>query len=411
MDKQQLADIVSNVSPTLCLAKFHDSTIWLYNNHISSCHHTPMVAAGTTPVTFYNPSEKRSQQKEMVKGQQPIECSYCWNLENNNVVSDRFKKSIDFKSHLLATEYLDPEFNFKPKSLELAFQNTCNLACSYCSTTFSNSWENDIRTHGNYEGITTDKRMHYQKGITPATPTDLALFWSWFDTVADGLETLRITGGEPLLHEETFDVIEKMQRINDKVRFTIATNLCQKPTVINRFIKNIEGLVIRVNVSNESAGPVAEFIRDGMNYNEWLENVRLLSNTNTEVCISTTITAISLLSMDQLFTDIINLRRTTLVKPFISVNFATYPEFQSVACLTHDERVFYLDKYTKYFDANKTMLLPTEIGMISRLLAMLRPDLTHPMQAEFRKDSDTFFEQYCKRRNKATNFATLIGDF
>jgi MoaA/NifB/PqqE/SkfB family radical SAM enzyme len=253
--------------------------------------------------------------------------------------------------------------------------------------------------------------MHYQKGITPATPTDPTLFWSWFDTVADGLETLRITGGEPLLHEETFDIIEKMQRINNKVKFTIATNLCQKPTVINRFVKNIDGLVIRVNVSNESAGPVAEFIRDGMNYNEWLENVRLLSNTNTEVCISTTITAISLLSMDQLFTDIINLRKATLVKPFISVNFATYPEFQSVACLTHDERVFYLDKYTRYFDVNKSLLLPTEVGMIARLLAMLSPDLTNPMHTEYRKDSDMFFEQYCSRRNKATNFAALIGDF
>ena len=409
MKKEQLTDIISEVSPTLCLAKFHDATIWLYNNRTAGCHHTPMVTLGTTPVTFYTPDEKRVQQKIMIEGGKPVGCSYCWNHEANNVESDRYKKSADYRTHCAPEDYLNPDFNFKPKTLELAFQNVCNLACSYCNSAYSNTWANDIKTHGNYEGLTS---KHYQVS-SQFDPSNMNLFWEWFETIVDSLETLRLTGGEPLLHEETFSMIEKMQKINSNIKFIIATNLCQKPLVIQRFVDFIGCIKgprkVRINISNESAGPVAEFIRDGMVYKEWLENVRLLSETNTEVCISTTITAISLISMDQLYRDVIAQRVHTKVKPPIGINFCSFPEFQSIQCLTREEREFYHNKYTQFYKEIYDDLLPIEQGSIERVLTMLHPDLTHPQQAEYRKDSDLFFEQYCRRRNKAINFAELIG--
>jgi len=407
MKKTNLISIKNNTSQTFCLAKFHEATIWLYASRLAGCHHTPMVNTGDNIITFFNPADKRDQQNRMLLGEKPSECNYCWNLEDQGLVSDRELKSLGFKNSLNANDYLDRSFNFKPKALELAFQNTCNLACSYCSPSFSTEWENDIKQHGNYQGLVTDKKLHYQRGILPNVPVDMNLFWSWFDESNSELESIRITGGEPLLHEDTFKTFEKIRQFNFNIECVIHTNLCQKPLIIDRFINSVNKLSnVRINISNESAGDVAEFIRDGMVYSEWLNNVRrVCEETTAKISISTTITALSLIGLDQLYKDIIKIQR----RPYISINFATYPEFQSLACLSHSEREFYQNKYIKFFKEFQDILTDNESKTVPRILNMLDPKLTHINHKEYRIDSDMFFEQYCRRRNKTTNLALEIG--
>ena len=410
MNKTLLNEIRDKTSPTLCLAKFHESTIWLYESKIASCHHTPFLLTGNDTLTFYNPEGRRQQQDSMLNGNKPTECNYCWKLEAENVVSDREKKSLAFKKSLTPDQYLDRNYPFKPKALELAFQNTCNLACSYCSPSFSTEWENDIRLRGNYENITTDKKLHYQRGIDHRTPVNMVLFWEWFNDIATELESIRITGGEPLLHEDTFTTFAKMIEVNPNVECVVHTNLCQKPLIVQRFIDNINKLNnVRINISNESAGEVAEFIRDGMVYSEWLRNLYELAKTKATLSVSTTITPVSLLALDQLYLDIIELRKHTGKAIDISINFATYPEFQSLAALTYDERAYYLNKFTKFFEQVNDSLLDMERQSVPRFLTMLDPKLTHENHTEYRKDSDSFFKQYVIRRNKLVNFAEQIG--
>lgn len=412
MKQEALSYLKENISDTFCMAKFHEATIWLYSSKIASCHHTPLFPTGDNIITFYNNSEKRKQQQEMIAGGKPRECDYCWKLEERGLISDREKKSLAFKSFLKPSAYLDQNYDFAPKTLELAFQNTCNLACAYCSPSFSTEWINDIRRNGSYENITTDKKLHYSRGIDNNTPVDLDLFWRWFDAVAEGLESIRITGGEPLLHEETFKTFDKISKKKPKIECVIHTNLCQKSTIIDRFILAINELPnTRINISNESSGDIAEFIRDGMNYREWLNNVRrLVLETDANISISTTITALSLLALDGLYTDIITLRKEYKIeKPYISINFATYPEFQSLACLSKSERQFYKEKYSRFFDNFKHSLLSIELSDVDRIIAMLDPSLEDRRHLEFRRDSDNFFDQYTKRRKKEHNFSLLLG--
>jgi MoaA/NifB/PqqE/SkfB family radical SAM enzyme len=412
MEKETLAHLKDNISDTFCMAKFHEATIWLYSSKIASCHHTPLFPTGDSVVTFYNNKEKRKQQNTMLLGEKPQECNYCWKLEDQGITSDREHKSLAFKSFLEPRQYLDRNFDFKPKALELAFQNTCNLACAYCSPSFSTEWINDIKQHGSYRDIKTDVKQHYSRGIDNNIPADPDLFWKWFDSVAEELESIRITGGEPLLHEETFHTFNKMIEKNPNVECVIHTNLCQKPRVIDRFINAINKLPnVRINVSNESAGSVAEFIRDGMVYEEWLRNVeRLINETSAMVSISTTITALSLISLNELYDDIIKIRKkSNSNRPYISVNFATYPEFQSLNCLSKEEREFYQKKYRNFFFSTKSDLLDQEKNYIDRIITMLDPNLVDSRYKEYRTDSDNFFSQYTVRRKKDFNFSSLIG--
>jgi len=415
MKIEKIINLRNEISPTMCLAKFHEASIWLYSGKIASCHYTPFLQVGNTVDTFYNPEEKRQQQKEMIAGQQPSACNSCWNFENLGLNSDRTRKSMSFADHLPIENYLDTNFVFKPKALEIAFQNTCNLGCSYCSPQFSTQWTNDIRINGLYENINTDDRRHYQRTIAEIeelyAPPDIKLFWDWFDTVADSLESIRVTGGEPLMHEEVFEVFSLMESRNPKIECVVHTNLCQKSKIIERFLNNISKLTrVRVNVSNESAGPVAEFIRDGMNYKEWLDNLAVLCNSTAEaVTVSTTCSAISMQSLDLLYRDIIGMRKNTKIKPYISINMVDKPRFQSLDVLTKEERVFYKNKYVDFFQSVEHELLPVEHEHCQRLITFLDPDLVPENQIELRKDSDVFFEQYSQRRNKEINFSKFIG--
>ena len=210
---------------------------------------------------------------------------------------------------------------------------------------------------------------------------------------------------------EVFRVFEMMTQMNPDIECVIHSNLCQKPVVMDRFFDKISKLTnLRMNISNESAGETAEFIREGMVYSEWLENVERLGNSTVkEFTISTTVSAIALQSLDQMYLDIIDIRKRTKVKPYISINMVDKPDFQSFGCLTREERDFYIDKYTKFYYTIKDDLLPVEQEHCNRLLTMLDSGLVKENQSQLRIDSDIFFEQYTKRRNKPDNLAKYIG--
>ena len=411
MKKEDLIKLKSIVSPTFCMAKFHEATIWLYSGKIASCHHTPLVPIGRTPKNLFNPLAKRIQQDKMLKGEKPEECNYCWKLEEKNLKSDREFKSLHFKDSLPPQNYLDRKFDFKPKALELAFSNVCNLACSYCSPSFSTEWINDIKQHGMYKTSNSDIRSHYSRGIDDNKPVDMNLFWSWFEDIATELESIRITGGEPLLHEETFETFAKMKTVNPKVECVVHTNLCQKPKIIDRFVNSVNYFDnVRINVSNESAGYVAEFIRDGMIYSEWLENLqKICKKTKATVSVSTTITALCLISLDELFLDIFHIRNKLENKPYVSINFATYPVFQSISCLSRLERSFYMTKYQNFYKKHEEKFLDLEKTAFERLIKMLDPSLVDPKQPKIRKDFEIFFKQFIERRNKEKNITELLG--
>ena len=95
--------------------------------------------------------------------------------------------------------------------------------------------------------------------------------------------------------------------------------------------------------------------------------------------------------------------------PYISINLATYPVFQSLACLSNEELIFYHLKFTDFFESIQRDLLDIEKQCIPRLISMLDPKLTNPNHKDYRCDSDNFFSQYTQRRSKKFNFSELIG--
>jgi hypothetical protein len=108
---------VEEISPTMCLAKWLQSTVLLQNGFTHSCHHPtphkiPLEEIKEDPSALHNTKFKQTVRSEMRNGCKPEDCNYCWNIEGlgKDYISDRVYKSTDTK---WAYPFLDKVKNLK----------------------------------------------------------------------------------------------------------------------------------------------------------------------------------------------------------------------------------------------------------------------------------------------------------
>ena len=75
----------------------------------------------------------------MLNGKRPDECSYCWEVEDLGLVSDRQTLAAQFfqDSKNVVEEAVNIGLDYAyPRYLELSFTNKCQMSCSYCTYYF-----------------------------------------------------------------------------------------------------------------------------------------------------------------------------------------------------------------------------------------------------------------------------------
>jgi organic radical activating enzyme len=228
------------------------------------------------------------------------------------------------KSKIYPIEALDEAFNTAPDSdvnlrtLEIAFDRTCQFACSYCNPAFSTTWVNDIRNNGPYNNLVSDGRNHFTHThdsaqlfkITESNPY-IDAFFAWWEIRSTSYPTeLRITGGEPLMSAHTWRLIDwfKDNKGRSSTRLAINSNL-GTDVDIDRLLASTAGNGNRlIHKSNEAISTQAEYIRDGLVWDDWANNVeRLLDSGQFRgIHVMATINALCLSTLDQLLECIMN---------------------------------------------------------------------------------------------------------
>ena len=279
--------VIDPISPTFCAAKWANSTIWLNQGSTSSCHHPAHHAIDLSklkanPSALHDTDKKIAARRDMLNGVQTPECGYCWAVENSDttVISDRAYKTAMFSDEDIANCVKDGPEKSVLRTLEIAFDRTCNFACSYCSPTFSSTWVNDIKANGPYYGLETDKREHYkstadwaQRYPVSANPY-VDAFWEWWPTLKTQLTELRITGGEPLLSKDVWKILDKVAAEQLDFRIAINSNLGLESSLIDRLIQVSHSMSrFVVFTSCEASEIQAEYLRDGLAYPAWQANV------------------------------------------------------------------------------------------------------------------------------------------
>ena len=157
-EPDQVLETLNSVGCGFCLAKWTQVTMHLGSGLTQSCHHVKahpidVNDLATNPNVLHNTGFKKNIRKQMLNGERPAECDYCWRIEDNTgMYSDRTWKSRDPFSwpHVDTIKNLTGHEDFYPTYVEVSFSNVCNFKCGYCGPSFSSKWADEINDHGPY---------------------------------------------------------------------------------------------------------------------------------------------------------------------------------------------------------------------------------------------------------------------
>lgn len=147
---------------------------------------------------FKSPDLK-SLRESFIKDERPVSCRKCWDEEDAGRVSKRMN-SINRLRNLIGNidfTKTDGELIF----LDLKLGNICNLKCRICGSYSSSKWaQEEILIQGN--NYTAKRNLELGRW-----PQETNLFWQDLHHILPGIRYLELTGGEPFLIQEHFDLL------------------------------------------------------------------------------------------------------------------------------------------------------------------------------------------------------------
>ena len=211
---------------------------------------------------YFDPKLKKLR-SELLAGETPASCSECWINEQAGVKSirehiwweindDRY--NIDWQTDTL--ENL--------KSLALALGNVCNLKCRVCNDNSSSSWA-------------AEEIMEISASLRKSSPVYLQLkdkswiyqdmqAWNEIKNIVPLLHELRFTGGEPMLIDQQFSLIEYVAETEyaKDIILRYTTNGTIFPDAVVDIWKKFK--LVEIALSIDDIGARFEYQRDGSNW-------------------------------------------------------------------------------------------------------------------------------------------------
>lgn len=414
--------IINEISPSFCAAKWLNATIWLGNGRTASCHlppahYIPINEIKDNPSALHNTEFKKQRRLEMLIGKRCTECAYCWTVEDNaapDVYSDRiYKTRIYDEIDILNLSKLDPGSNIDPKTLEISFDNLCNLSCTYCNSEFSSTWASDIKTNGPYKGLITRGGGAFTNAGEHALPYGIKnegnpyieAFFKWFhSSLKNNLQELRITGGEPTRSPWFWKLLDECE--GTQFDFAVNTNLVMDQTKLYQLIDSSKKFKkFDLYTSGEGYGAHGEFIRSGLNYALWRSNLQQFAKEGNYrmIHVMMTISALSIWTITDFMTDMLELRKQFNGHQFhMSLNLVRFPSFQNLNVLPDNLKKIEADKIELWLNT-AVGLSQSENNQIMRVIEYLRnvDRSQEDTDSQKNKESDLkiFTNEYASRKN------------
>jgi organic radical activating enzyme len=349
--------------------------------HHPSTHKIPLEELKRNPSALHNTKFKKQKRKEMLTGQRPSECDYCWNVEDNSdAFSDRVYKSAEPWSldHMQEITNSDWRTDFNPRYVEVAFSNACNFKCSYCGPSYSSAWVQEAKKFGGYPTLDNFNNLEYLESVgkMPINHKDhnpyVEAFWKWWPDLYRDLHTFRITGGEPLMSPDTWKVLDYIidnPNPNKNLSLAINSNLGIPDKLVDRFIEKIKRITEEDKVrefivftSCDSVGKQAEYIRDGLDYNRFKGNVEKIMEQCPKVNITFMVTynALSVPNYDKFIKQVYEWK-TEFTSPdrywpgalLLDTSYLRFPTHQAVKVLPQEfgKNIFQQAQLTEHLAA------------------------------------------------------------
>jgi organic radical activating enzyme len=242
----------------------------------------------------WNSPDLNSVRDRMIEGTPIRDCSVCYNAEKSGGGSlrrDLVREWVDGSSKEqldnILTEYNETKKVSAPVSVEVRTGSICNLKCRMCHPTDSILIEKEYQKFD--RTIPNWTKLNYEKGSSHVEHN------SYFQQVIDNLpntQRLRFSGGEPLINDSTYEVIEEATRkgYSKNIDLFINTNFTKLTTDILENLKTFK--TVNIDISIDGYKGVHEYVRTGIDWNDIDENlikIRPYLNENFYITTNTTV--------------------------------------------------------------------------------------------------------------------------
>lgn len=243
-------------------------------------HNGTGVYAPTTLEQHWNGDHMRSVRRRMMAGETLPECEVCnHKLLNTDVYRDYFNHLFAHRyTEAMAATHEDGSTEVLPVSWDYRFSNLCNFRCRMCGDMLSSAWESEQRQHDMIDW--NDPKNHWMRSDVRREITHFQ------DTVieqefADAVEQHRVeevywVGGEPLMYEQHWRYMRRIIELGDGHRLYARynTNLSrvtyQGTDLYRDILPHIRDW--QICASLDGTGATGEYIRTGLDYDQWQEN-------------------------------------------------------------------------------------------------------------------------------------------
>lgn len=240
--------------PVYCTAPWNGITI-RENGDVKTCceGRTTLMNLNTHSIKDLESSKILiSIREKMLNGEPDINCQGCVNRERTTGLATVRQH---YNRHYLKIDQLKLQF------IDVRWNNTCNLNCMYCDSTFSSTWEERARV---LKQERSNPIKNYQDELL-----------EWILQRADHVKEIMLVGGEPMLMKQNYALLAKLP-IDCKI--SIITNMSYKldqlPCLPDLLKRPPE--LITWNVSVENIGNKFEYVRNGSSWEQLKENFNFL---------------------------------------------------------------------------------------------------------------------------------------
>jgi sulfatase maturation enzyme AslB (radical SAM superfamily) len=190
-------------------------------------------------------------------------CGRCYEQEQSGFFSGR-KSANKHHGHHIKKLKQNP---FEMTYWDIRFSNLCNLKCRSCGHIFSSQWYQDQAKLAGGDWAKNHKVLN----IAGRTDTDM---WEQLSPHLDYVEQIYFAGGEPLLMEEHYRILDELvRRRRFDVRLIYNTNFTHidlKGNSVFEYWSRFDS--VAVGASLDGSGKHGEYIRKGTDWKQVEQN-------------------------------------------------------------------------------------------------------------------------------------------
>jgi radical SAM protein with 4Fe4S-binding SPASM domain len=295
---------------------------------------------------IWNSPEQRKLRQDMLTETANPACARCYEQEESGFFSGR-RSANKHHGHnigrVMMTESDGRVNHFGMTYWDIRFSNLCNLSCRSCGHIFSSSWYQDQAKLAGPQWALNNSALN----IAGKNKDDM---WSQLIPHLDYVEQIYFAGGEPLMMEEHYHILDELERRGRfDVRLIYNTNFTKtklKDREVFDYWRKFKS--VAVGASLDGSGHYAEYIRRGTAWDQVVRNREEMLRVCPEVdfYISPTLSILNAWHLPDFHKDWV--QRGYIRAQDLNVNILQDPAYLRIDIATADYKQKLVAKYQEH---------------------------------------------------------------